>query len=118
MISFFSSLDKELVKLAEKHAREREEREKEKREREKREHEAKEQKLASVPSNNHIQVKPIIETISPTQQSKQSRLYGKMSNGDHNMNGTEDLLRLIDLNKRISNINFLLYFQIYTTTTT
>ena len=88
LIDYFS-LDKELVKLAEKHAREREEREK--REREKREREAQEQKS----NNTQIQVKPIIETkvSAPPLSIKQPRTYIKMSHPDHDMNQTEDLLR-------------------------
>ncbi len=104
------SLDKELVKLAEKHAREREQREREKHERD-----AQASKTTTTSSNNQIQVKPIIETKSSTQQLRQSRNSNvKMSNGDHDMNTTEDLLRLI-----ISNINLIinsLFFKIYTTT--
>ncbi len=105
------SLDKELVKLAEKHAREREQREREKHERDA----AQASKTTTTSSNNQIQVKPIIETKSSTQQLRQSRNSNvKMSNGDHNMNTTEDLLRLI-----ISTINLIinsLFFKIYTTT--
>lgn len=88
MIIDYSSLDKELVKLAEKHAREREEREK--RDREKREREAQDEKL----NKTQIQVKPIIETKipAPPPHIKQPRSYVKMSH-DHDMHQTEDLLR-------------------------
>ncbi len=103
LIDFFS-LDKELVKLAEKHAREREIREKrereerEKRDNDKREREAQNPTLKTVTSNHQIQVKPIIETISSIQHTKISRnSYAKMSNGDHDINTTEDLLRFIYL---------------------
>lgn len=100
------------MKLAEKHAHEREEREK--REREKRDREALEKKSAPVPPANQIQVKPIIETTSPKQSRKS---YGKLANGDHDINTTEDLLRLISY--KILTINFLfffVFFKIYATT--
>lgn len=112
-VFFLYSLDKELVRLAEKHAREREQREKQ--EREQREREAQEQKLAPIPPPNQIQVKPIIETTSSTQHGTQSRKsYGKLFNGDHDTNKTEDLLRLVNNLKkkqRIYNSFFFFFFQ-------
>ncbi len=84
----FSSLDKELVKLAEKSAREREQREREKRERD--------NQPKTEPSNNQIQVKPIIETISPDPKPKYSKTsHVKMTNGDRDGNTTDDLLRFV-----------------------
>ncbi|UJR31984.1 hypothetical protein I4U23_019457 [Adineta vaga] len=87
-------LDKELVKLAEKSAREREKREREQREREQRTQEAKENKATTTSTNNEIQVKPIIETISSDQKPKYSKTsHTKKTNGDHDVNTTDDLLR-------------------------
>jgi len=101
----FSSLDKELVKLAEKSAREREQREREKRERDNQAN-----KLPKTePSSNQIQVKPIIETISSDQKPKYPKSsHVKMTNGDLNGNTTEDLLRfvIVDENKEY---NFICY---------
>lgn len=85
-------LDKELVRLAEKHAREREAREV----RERQERAAREAAgVKTPPVSNQIQVKPIIETklttAEPNLQSRKS--YVKMSNGDSDMNKNDDLLR-------------------------
>jgi hypothetical protein len=82
-----SSLDKELVKLAEKNAHERVQRERA----------AKENKdiaAAAKLANQQIEVKPIIETVPSEPNHKQSRKsYVHISNGDHNNHTTEDLLR-------------------------
>lgn len=80
-------MDKELVKLAEKSAREREKREREAREeREKAEAEA---------AKNQIQVKPIIETTSPNPKSSANKdsISRKMSSSHKN----DDLLRFVYL---------------------
>ncbi|CAF1252073.1 unnamed protein product [Adineta ricciae] len=89
-------LDKELVKLAEKSAREREKREREKhereqREREQREREAAEDRPTTTSTNNEIHVKPIIETVPPDSKPKYAKV--KKSNGDHDVNPADDLLR-------------------------
>ncbi|CAF4771731.1 unnamed protein product, partial [Rotaria sp. Silwood1] len=89
-------LDKELVKLAEKSARERE----------KREREAQEQVLQAAPTtptttsttvlfNNQIQVQPTIEIIFSDQKPRKPRnSYVTISNNTYNdTNKTEDLLR-------------------------
>ncbi|CAF1256193.1 unnamed protein product [Rotaria sordida] len=93
-------LDKELVKLAEKNAREREKREREKREREPQEKQAPPPPkttttTTTLPVNNHIQVQPTIETIASDQKPKKTRnSYVTMTNNiNHDMNKTEDLLR-------------------------
>ena len=102
-----SSLDKELVKLAEKSAREREKREREKhereqREREQREREAAEDRATTTSTNNEIHVKPIIETVPPDSKPKYSKV--KMSNGDHDVNPADDLLRFA-LSDRSEHVN-------------
>ncbi|CAF4795042.1 unnamed protein product [Rotaria sp. Silwood1] len=95
-------LDKELVKLAEKSAREREKREREKREREVQEKPSQASAttatttttttITTVLFNNQIQVQPTIETIASDQKPKKSRnSYVSLSN--HDMNKAEDLLR-------------------------
>ena len=98
MVFARSSLDKELVKLAEKSAREREKREREKhereqREREQREREAAENRATTTSTNNEIQVKPIIETVPSDSKPKYPKV--KKSNGDHDVNPTDDLLRFV-----------------------
>ncbi len=83
------------MKLAEHHAREREIREK--RQREQREREAQEQQALAATKSNLIQVKPIIETTNTlTHPTRSSKSYVRLSNGDHDVNTTDDLLRLIN----------------------
>lgn len=93
-------LDKELVRLAEKHAREREEREKrERQEREVREAVKVRSSPPPPPTPKQIQVKPIIETqstpITTESNAKSRKSYVKMSNGDADMNKNDDLLRFV-----------------------
>lgn len=86
------SLDKELVKLAEKSAREREKREREKREREVREKAEAEAAAAEV-AKNQIQVKPIIETVSPSPKPLAvADSYSRKMSSTHKH---DDLLRFV-----------------------
>ena len=78
------------MKLAEKSAREREKREQERRELQ----ESKAILAATEARNKQIEVEPIIETIpSETRLTQPRKSYGKIANGNHHMNTTEDLLR-------------------------
>jgi hypothetical protein len=99
-------LDKELVKLAEKHAREREEREK--LDRERREREAKEA------PKTQIQVKPIIETTTTTTTTtaKSRNSYVKTTNGDHDPNAADDLLRYPSPKKNKPKFELFIYFYL------
>lgn len=99
-------MDKELVKLAEQAARDREKRERERHEAKLREEAeaaaaaataAKTAATTNLVTNTQIQVKPIIEAVSPDQKPKKSRgSYVHGSNAiDSNM--TDDLLRSVNI---------------------